>query len=668
MIKHYLIALKLLLLPLFVLSQTEHLPAIETDTFIVYSQSFNADENTPATFQNLKPADFDKINIGQEPSFLLSQLSPSITVYSDAGSTQGYSYLRLRGIDQTRINMTLNGVPLNEPEDQGVYFSNYPDFLNSISSVQIQRGIGLSQNGTASYGGSMQFNSPYLLSDSAQGSAGIGYGSFNSYRAFAEYKSRTLKNKAFYLRASHLHSDGYKRNSGNTSQSLFYSAVIYKHKQNLKLTGFVGHQQNKMAWLGVSDSLIRTDRRFNANTAAEDDRFVQSLTMLQHQYFPDLKTKISTTVFYNYLNGNYDFDYNNPLWSSGDPFLMNFAFRSHYSGIFSNISTRIGKLDLSAGLQGTFYTRKHTGSEPVFGPMYSNDGYKTDASIFARASYNIGKFNLFADVQGRYNRFDFKGANGKMQLNWMFLNPRSGINWQVTKNSSIYYSIGSVGREPTRTDIFGGNDEPLVDSTMQFVTFISNAEFVLDQELGYRSRGNNWQFGANLFLMQFKNEIVLNGQFGPNALALNAAFARSFRSGVEIQGNYEPVKGLLFTNASSFNYSRIRDQGISFSPILTPMFIVNQSVSYSFKGIRLALDARYQSSSYIDFANSEKLDDYLLLNAQLSYIIKGWEFRFMVNNLLNTDYYNQGYVDFDGIPKYFVTAPVNFYGMLLFSF
>jgi iron complex outermembrane receptor protein len=200
------------------------------------------------------------------------------------------------------------------------------------------------------------------------------------------------------------------------------------------------------------------------------------------------------------------------------------------------------------------------------------------------------------------------------------------------------------------------------------VTFISNAEFVLDQELGYRSAGKNWQVGANLFLMQFRNEIVLNGQFGPNALALNSAFARSLRSGIEIQGSYEPVKGLLFTNASSFNYSRIKDQGISFSPILTPMFIVNQSVAYTFKGFRIGLDARYQSSSFIDFSNSVSLDDYLLLNAQLSYRIRGWEFRFLVNNLLNTNYYNQGYVDFDGLPKYFVTAPLNFYGMLLFSF
>jgi iron complex outermembrane receptor protein len=476
------------------------------------------------------------------------------------------------------------------------------------------------------------------------------------------------KNKAIYLSGTHLHSDGYKRHSGNTSQSLFYSGMLFGQKQLLKLTGFVGHQQNKMAWLGVSDSLIRTDRRFNANTNAEDDRFLQSLTMLEHKFFPNSRSTLSTTVFYNFLDGNYDFDYNNPLWSSDPPFLMNFAFRAHYSGIFSNFNTKIGNLDLSAGLQASFYTRSHTGSEPTLGVMYTNRGFKSDATVFAKAIYKIGSFNIFADVQGRYNRFDFSGRFSKMNLDWSFLNPRGGLSLQVRKNSTLYYSIGSIGREPTRTDIFGGNDEPLFDSIFQIVTFISNAEFVLDQELGYRSAGKNWQVGANLFLMQFRNEIVLNGQFGPNALALNSAFARSLRSGIEIQGSYEPVKGLLFTNASSFNYSRIKDQGISFSPILTPMFIVNQSVAYTFKGFRIGLDARYQSSSFIDFSNSVSLDDYLLLNAQLSYRIRGWEFRFLVNNLLNTNYYNQGYVDLDGLPKYFVTAPLNFYGMLLFSF
>ena len=663
----YLISFVSALIPLFLSAQQINLPEIETDTIVIGTAVYKADEKTPATFQNIRPDQFEQLNTGQEPSYILSQLSPSVTVYSDAGNTQGYSYIRLRGIDQTRINMTLNGVPLNEPEDQGAYFSNYPDFLNSISEIQIQRGVGLSQNGTASYGGSLQFFSPGL-SDSARASVGVGYGSFNSYRAFAEYQSGIRKNKAFYLRGTHLHSDGYKRHSGNTSQSLFYSGMLFGQKQLLKLTGFVGHQRNKMAWLGVSDSLIGTDRRFNANTNAEDDRFLQSLTMLEHKFFPSSRSTLSTTVYYNFLDGNYDFDYNNPLWSSDPPFLMNFAFRSHYSGIFSNFNTKIGNLDLSAGLQASFYTRSHTGSEPSLGVMYTNRGFKSDAAVFAKAIYKIGSFNIFADVQGRYNRFDFEGRTNDLGLNWKFLNPRAGLSWQASKNSTLYYSIGSVGREPTRTDIFGGNDEPAFDSSFQLITFITKPESVIDQELGFRSSGKNWQVGANLFLMQFRNEIVLNGQFGPNALALNSAFARSLRSGIEIQGSYEPVNGLLFTNASSFNYSRIKDQGISFSPILTPMFIVNQSVAYTFKGFRIGLDARYQSSSYIDFSNSVSLDDYLLLNTQLSYRIRGWEFRFLVNNLLNTNYYNQGYVDFDGLPKYFVTAPLNFYGMILFSF
>ena len=571
----YLIVFLVALTPLLMSAQQINLPQIETDTLVIGTQVSIADDKTPVSFQNIKPEQFGDLNIGQEPSYILSQLSPSVTVYSDAGNSQGYSYIRLRGIDQTRINMTLNGVPLNEPEDQGAYFSNYPDFLNSISEVQIQRGVGLSQNGTASYGGSMQFLSPNL-SDSAQGTVGLGYGSFNSYRAFAEYQSGIRKNKAFYVRATHLNSDGYKRHSGNTSQSLFYSGMLFGQKQLLKLTGFVGHQQNKMAWLGVSDSLIRTDRRFNANTNAEDDRFVQSLTMMEHKFFPNSTSTLSTTVFYNFLDGNYDFDYNNPLWSSDPPFLMNFAFRSHYSGIFSNFNSKIGNLDLSAGLQATFYTRSHTGSEPSLGEMYTNRGFKSDASVFAKAAYKIGSFNIFADVQGRYNRFDFEGRTNDLGLNWKFLNPRAGLSWQASKNSTLYYSIGSIGREPTRTDIFGGNDEPAFDSSFQLITFITKPESVIDQELGIRSSGKNWQIGANLFLMQFRNEIVLNGQFGPNALALNSAFARSFRSGLEIQGSYEPIKGLLFTNASSFNYSRIKDQGISFSPILTPKFIVNQ--------------------------------------------------------------------------------------------
>ena len=645
----------------------DSLSQYNSDTLFVSASAYKAELKTPTTFQNLKTADFEKINTGQEPSFLLSQLSPSVTVYSDAGSTQGYSYFRLRGIDQTRINMTLNGVPLNEPEDQGAYFSNYPDFFNSISEVQIQRGVGISQNGTASYAGSMQFFSPNLT-DSEQGSVGLGYGSFNSYRAFAEYQSGVKKNKAFYVRGSHLHSDGYKRHSDNSSQSLFYSGQIWKDKHSLKLTGFAGHQQNKMAWLGVPDSLIQRDRRYNANSPQEDDRFIQSLTMLQHEYFPSNNTKISSAVYYNFLDGNYDFDLNNFLGFPSTTELYNYAFRSHFAGLYSNINTKIGNLDLAAGLHANMYTRMHRGSEETAGQLYQNRGNKSDAAVFAKANYKLKQVNFFGDLQIRYTGFKFLGTNGGLGKLWLFVNPRAGISWQPNRISAFYYSIGAVAREPTRTDIFGGNDEPLLDSAGYYMTFINSAENVIDHELGYRIRGKNWEWNVNLFLMHFRNEIVLNGKIGPNGLALNSAFAKSFRSGLEFHGFCEPLPGLRFSNASSFNYSRINDRGIGFTPILTPHLIVNQTISYTFSGFRFGLDARYQSFSYIDFANSNLIDSYVLLNAQFSYQIQGWEFSFMVNNILNTKYYNQGYVDYDGVPKYFVQAPLNLYGMVVFRF
>ncbi len=168
------------------LSQNQTDTSVVTLKEIVISDVYNANNSDPVTHQNIQISSIEKKLIGQEPSFVLSQ-TPSMTVYSDAGSYQGYSYLRLRGIDQTRINMTLDGVPLNEPEDQGVYFSNYPDFLNSISSVQIQRGAGTSKNGSASYAGSIEFESPRLFSDSTKSTIGTGYGSFNSYRVFGEH-------------------------------------------------------------------------------------------------------------------------------------------------------------------------------------------------------------------------------------------------------------------------------------------------------------------------------------------------------------------------------------------------------------------------------------------------------------------------------------------------
>ena len=630
----------------------------------VVIENYFAKDKTPVSFQNVDLETIEAKNTGQEASFLLSE-TPSMTVYSDAGSYQGYSYFRLRGIDQTRINMTLDGVPLNEPEDQGVYFSNYPDFFNSVDKIQIQRGVGTSKNGTSSYAGSIQYSSPNLQ-DSTYKQVGLGYGSYATYRAYGEYNMGLKKNKGLYVRASHLHSDGYKDRSANNSQSVFYSGGIFKEKSIYKLTGFVGQQRNEMAWLGVSEEQINENPRANGNTK-EDDRFIQSLIQVQHSYYLSNSASLKSSVFFNYLKGNYDFNLDNFLGLPLSGELYNYAFESYFTGFYSNYNYTKKNINWTTGIHGNSYSRSHTGSELSIGQLYTNTGYKKELSGFSKMQYHRGKYSLFADVQVRHTNFDYSGGVAFKQLDWTFLNPKAGVNYELKKNTSLYYSIGKTGREPTRTDLLGGNDDLLADSLGNAILYINQPEYVVDQELGVRYKRKRFTINANLYYMSFENEIVLNGQFGRNGLALNSNVEQSIRTGLEIDASAK-IKKWKFVHASSFNYSQIKQQATEFTPILTPACIVNQDVIYTYKQWEAGLTGRYQSSSFIDFANENKLDSYVLLNFRLSYQWNKWGATVFVNNLLNTQYYNNGYVDYDGTNKYFVQAPLNFYTKLNYTF
>lgn len=642
----------------------------QIDTTIVYElpeiviDSYLAEEQTPISYQDIDMELIETKNTGQEASFLLSE-TPSMTVYTDAGSYQGYSYFRLRGIDQTRINMTLDGVPLNEPEDQGVYFSNYPDFLNSIDKIQIQRGVGTSKNGTSSYAGSIQYSSPNLR-DSNYTQIGAGYGSYNTYRLFGEYNMGIKKNKGLYIRASHLNSDGYKDRSANNSQSVFYSGSIFKEKSSYKLTGFIGQQRNQMAWLGVSQEQINDNPRANGNTE-EDDQFLQSLTQLQHTLYISNSSTLKSSLYYNYLQGNYDFNLDNFLGLPLSGELYNYAFRSHFTGFYTNYSYEKKKVQWTSGLHGNLYSRSHIGSEKSLGELYKNTGFKNEWSVFSKIHYKTHQLAFYGDLQVRHTSFDYEGTVPFDQLNWTFFNPKAGMSYQLKNNTSLYYSIGRTGREPTRTDLFGGNDDLLADSTGNAVLYINDPEFVLDQELGLKFKGKNININVNLYHMSFNNEIVLNGQFGPNGLALNNNVERSIRAGLEVDASLK-IKKWKFINASSYNYSEIKEQSTTFTPILTPKLIVNQDIIYIFKRLETGISMRYQSGSYIDFSNDNKLDDYFLVNLRASYTMKNWKLSVLINNVLNTTYYNNGYVDFDGTNKYFIQAPTNLYANLTYTF
>lgn len=628
--------------------------------------TYQADKRTPVTFQNIYSKDIKQKSTGQEPSFLLSE-TPSITNYSDAGNSQGYSYYRLRGIDQTRINTTFDGMPMNEPEDQGAYFSNYPDILNSVSKIQIQRGVGTTKNGVASYAGSVQLFSPNLA-DSTKTTFGLGYGSFNSLRVFGEYNSGIKNKKALYVRVSQVYSDGYKHHSSNNSQSVFLSGGLFYDKSTWKLNVLAGHQQNDMAWIGVSDSLINIDRRTNGNHKQEKDRFFQMLTQLQNRWQINQSSSLQSSIYYTFLKGNYDFDLNNFVGLPSTNELYNYAVQSNFVGFFSNYTFSKNQFNLTSGLHGNIYNRQHTGSEKSLGQLYQNTGYKNEMSVFTKADYTFKMFTFFADLQYRYVNFDYKGSVAIPKLEWNFLNPKAGLSVAINQNSTLYYSVGYTGREPTRNDMFGGNDDLLADSLGNAILSNTKPEFVLNHELGFRVQKNKVNFGANLYYMDFKNEIVLDGKFGPNGLALTNNVEQSFRTGLELSANYKISKHFSLVNNSSFNYSRIKEQKETFSPILTPPIIVNQEVVFSKNNFTMALSGRYQHQSFIDFANEEKVNGYFLLNSRASYSIKGFQFSVFLNNITNAKYFNHGYVDFDGSKRYFVQAPTNFYTSIQYSF
>lgn len=642
--------------------------SIQTDSLRPLKEiiiTYQADKLTPITFQNISSKDLKAKSTGQEPSFLLSE-TPSITNYSDAGNSQGYSYFRLRGIDQTRINMTLDGVPLNEPEDQGAYFSNYPDIFNSVSKIQIQRGVGTSKNGVASYGGSVQLFSPNLY-DSTKTTFGFSYGSFNSLRAFGEYNSGLKKHKAIYARASQIYSDGYKYNSSNNSQSVFISGGLFYDKSTWKMNLLAGRQQNQLAWLGVSDSLISIDRRTNANKN-ERDQFTQCQAQLQNYWRPNNFSSIQSSIYYTFLKGNYDFNLNGFLGLPATSELYNYAFQSNLIGFFSNYTFSKKQFNWTAGIHGNTYDRQHIGSESTLGQLYKNTGYKNEASVFTKADYTFKLFTFFTDIQYRYSSFDYKGTVALNKMGWYFINPKFGLSVDVKPNSIIYYSIGSTGREPTRNDMFGGNDDLLADSSGNAIVSIKTPEYVVNQELGFRHQSSKLNFNLNFYYMDFKNEIVLDGKFGPNGLALTNKIEQSFRTGVELSVTYKVSKSLSLINNSSFNYSRIKEQTEVFSPILTPPLIINQEAVYSYKGFLVAVSARYQDKSFIDFANTSIVKSYFLLNGRVNYDIKGFQFCVFINNITNSKYLNNGYVDFDGSKKYFVQAPTNFYASIKYSF
>ena len=600
---------------------------------------------------------------GQEPALLLER-QPSVTAFTDAGSAFGYAYFRLRGIDQTRLNFTLDGVPLNEPEDQGFYFNNYADLLSSIRAVQVQPGVNVGVNGTAAYAGSVQLLSPTLTGKPFT-ELQAGYGSFNSYRASAALRRNLGEGGwSIYGRATALGSDGYKRSSDHAGRSAFLQAGRAREKDLLKFTFFGGNQQNQMAWLGVADSLLNEDPRYNANSELEQDNFTTTLTKAQYTRLVSPALQWSTSLYYGFQDGNYDFDLNNFLGEDVGVGLFNYAFRYHNLGALTNLAYEKNNWELKAGLHGQDYRRRHTGREEGIGELYVNTGLKNDVSQSVSVARKTNALHLRAAAQLRFVAFNYDGDVALETQRNTFLNYELSATYTLG-NHHLYYRHGSTSREPTRNDLFGGEDN-LILAPNGPLLYVTEPETVFEHALGLRSKNSKTAYAINAFYLRFQNEIVLNGAFGPNGLPLRASVAQSYRAGLEYQLTYRPSPKFEINANGALSDNKIKQDGTDFAPVLSPSVLLNNGAVYTTGAWSFGLSSRYQSESFLDLANEYKLADFVTLDARISWTNDNWTLAAHAFNLTNEAYATNGQLDVFGQPTFHRRASRN--GWLSFTY
>lgn len=658
-------------------SQISDTVKFKTDSVLVLKESIvygvRAEKLSPITFTNIDRKEIQSNYTGQDVGILLSR-TPAITFYTDGGNNNGYMYIRMRGIDQTRINMTLNGIPLNEPEDQGAYFSNYTDFLNNVNSIQIQRGVGMSNNGIASYAGSVNFESINLLDTSFNVNLNGGYGSFNTHKYSASINTgKSKKGFSAYARYSNLSSNGYRNNSGTNANTFFFSGGYFGKKDVVILTSFIGHSKNQMAYLASPEDTLKVNPTHNPLTRDEKDDFMQNFNSLQYKRYLTSNSSISVSAFYNRLIGNYDV-----LFA---PDMLNFQLSSHYYGGILNYSISDKLYGLVVGFSASGYERTHMlGIKPYETQLlYKNTGYKWDINGFIKGELKLKKVNLYVDLQIRNTNFTYApetSYNLKFDaINWFFMNPRVGVSYLPNKNIKLYAFAGYTGREPTRNDMFAGFDD-IDSSNYQDIGDFSKVkpESVINGEIGFNFENNkkNFSLSTNVYYMHFFNEITAIGKLSYIGLPLRKNVKESFRTGIEMELKYAPIKNLLFDFNGTYMYANIKEYtndetGEVFKnvrPLLTPDVILNSGINYTFlKNYSFGVTCRYVSSSFLDNTSNDtyKLPDSYVLNliARIN-VTKHLNIILNLNNFSNSKYYNAGYVQSGS--RYFYMAPgINFF-------
>ena len=657
---------------------------------------------TPVSFSNLDKKEIKFRNLGQDIPVLMNYL-PSVVTTSDAGNGVGYTGIRVRGSDATRVNVTINGIPYNDSESHGTYWVNMPDFASSVESLQLQRGVGTSTNGAGAFGASLNMLTD-SYSDKPSGEISSSYGSFNTFKNTVKF-STGLMNNHFEIagRLSALQSDGYVDRAKSDLKSYFLQGTYVGKTTLIKALAFGGKEKTYQAWYGVDAATLESDRTFNAAGFFTDEsgntRFYDNQTdnYQQDHYQLHWNERISenwnTNLAFHYTKGkgyyeeykeDQDFaDYGlapivaAPTVNTTDLVRQKWLDNDFYGTTFS-VNYKKEKWDIILGGGWNKYEGDHFGkviwaryaSQSELGDHYYDDNAtKTDGTVFAKANYKVSdEWSLFGDLQLRNVTYKANSAEtGLIKDTFNFFNPKAGVTYKLNEISSLYFSYARANREPNRTDYESGSPKP---------------EKLNDFELGWRYVSEKVKFNSNVYYMAYKDQLILTGKLDDVGSPIRSNSEKSYRLGLEVDATIVFSEQFIirpnFTLSSNKNIDlAVAGENYGTTDIAySPAIIAGNIIVYKpIESLQISVLQKFVGEQYMNNIElpDAKLASYFVNDLNVAYevkpksIFKSIIITGLVNNILDKEYVSNGYM-WDVYPYYYPQAGINFLAGLTLKF
>lgn len=625
----------------------------------VIVKAFRAGSSTPVSASIIGREYISGQNLGKDLPMLLSRI-PSLVASSDAGHGIGYSTFRIRGTDMNRINITMDGVPLNDAESHGVWFVNMPDFATSIENIQVQRGVGTSGNGAAAFGASVNFLSK-RTDPEAYGEINSSFGSYNTFRNSIQVGSGTIKDKFnVQIRLSDIKTDGYIERAGSDLSAAQISSSWVSGKDLLKFNLLTGKEKTYQAWDGVPYELLSINRRYNGMGKYTDEsgitRYYDNETDNYQQdhyhlhYTRRLKQNmhLNTSLHYTHGEGYYeqykenqdfagyglDYPFVNGSLITETDLIRQKWLKNDFYGAIASLNYRTGKAEWNTGAGVNKYHGRHygkiiwsrfAGDQEKNNEWYRNKGLKLEWNAFTKLNLEVkeGLF-LFGDMQIRSIQYSIKGMDDDLrditqEHSFLFLNPKTGLSWHPGKRERLYFSFSIANREPNRDNFVDADPEKPYPKP----------EKLMDYELGYSYTGEKFNTSVNVYYMDYVNQLVLTGEINDVGAPVMTNVKDSYRAGLELQAGLKPLQRIsldavlgLSANiirefewfADNWSYwddpenepyqysGTLRKTPIAFSP---PLVLTTQAEWIAGRGTYIRIIPRYVASQFIDNTGSD---------------------------------------------------------------